>query len=148
MAIPYFSPYPVEELDTPDCRTLIEIVRSDEQWANPERRMLACHLHCGADSIRKSMKVMQRRISQCQADDIEQDLAQLEETARQLALHRKEMKAMQETENTILSALNATKNRLSNAEFNKREVERAMLNNRNLLIELCRPELEAAGFVN
>ena len=144
MAIPYTPPYSKEKLDSEECQTLIEILRSEEQWGNPERQMLACHLHHNAGALRKSMQHLQKRISHCQADEIEQDLEELEEIASQLARLRKEMKAMQEKEEIILTALHVTKNRLANAEFNKKIVEGKIGN--NLLTELCKPELKAAGF--
>lgn len=130
-------------------QAVIEILRDDEKWEDLDQRTKARTLFPAVDEMRQRRAQLLRELEKCDSSQVESDLKLLDEQAAEIAEIRAKIAKLKDAEEAALLSLNQTKDRLSYADMLLRRLKprlHARVNGDDILFEICRDELEAAGF--
>jgi len=130
-------------------QAVIEIIADDEKWEDLDQRTKARTLFPQADSMRQRRAQLLRELEKCDQDQVSSDLKLLDQQAAEVAEIREKIAALQAAEEAALSSLKQTKDRLSYADMLLKRLKprlHSRVNDDDILFEICRDELEAAGF--
>lgn len=138
-----------EFIDSQEGQAVIEILSDDEAWNDLDQRTKARTLFPQADRMRQSRAQLFIDLQRCNSSQVESDLKLLDEQAAEVAEIREKIAALQAAEEAALSSLSKTQDRLSVADMLLKRLNSRLhvrSNDDDILFEICREELEAAGF--
>lgn len=134
-------------LETEFGKMLVEIIRNDDQWADPEKQMLACHIYRDSGRVRQALPKLIDRLELCRPEVGEVLLTQLESVAEQLAETREQIADLQARETTLEQSLSQTRSQLIQHESTRNQYRGGIVSGtlpQNLLRALLAEEIAAA----
>lgn len=142
--MPEFALAPItkEFFDSEDGQFVIDVIRN--RWEDADARMRALFIFPDAGVYRSRLEYFRRRLSLCRQEDVDRDLAELERRAEQLSEVKSLLQTLQAEEAELASKVKEIRNRLSTADFHRKETSGGP-NGDALTMLLLAPELEAAG---
>lgn len=136
-----------EFLETADGQKLMQILADDAAVQEAESQIWLQHFLPEWHKIRKALERGRERLNRCASSVVDADLTELDQQAGKLAEIRKKIKALQVLEGIAQSDLQSIKDRLSEAEHIRRNIDLEIHHSGHpvLLRKLLASELEAAG---